>query len=278
VSNAVETELTDLKASIVDRVLPNAPSNCRRSVVQAVRSADSPEALREVLEEAYVTHNWIEFRDTGCGMSRKDLLRAYLVIGTPSRRRELDATLATDSAEVPYLGEKGIGRLSAMRLGTRLHVRTATAEDRRWNLLDVDWSAFEDLDKLVGDIVIEPTVGPSKSDPTFSGTTVRITGLNASWSPRRIQDIATYELARLSDPFSKPSVGFASLSCLTASGSAYSGSIAQSYRYLSRRDTARSVPRGVAGRPELAPSGTGHSLCGCSARSSLRMRSRPCSS
>jgi hypothetical protein len=136
-------------------------------------------------------------------MSHEDLLRAYLVIGTPSRRRDIEATLARGSGDAPYLGEKGVGRLSAMRLGTRLHVRTATAEDRRYNLLHVDWAAFEDLDKLVGDIVIEPTVGPVKSDAAFSGTTVRITGLNGSWSPRRIQEIATYELARLSDPFSR---------------------------------------------------------------------------
>jgi hypothetical protein len=39
-SNAVETELTDLKTSIVDRVLPDAPPECRRSVVQAIRSAE----------------------------------------------------------------------------------------------------------------------------------------------------------------------------------------------------------------------------------------------
>jgi signal transduction histidine kinase len=136
-------------------------------------------------------------------MSLKDLQEAFLVIGTPSRKREVESAVRSGSADVPYLGEKGVGRLSAMRLGTGLQVRTATRGDRRFNLLNVDWSAFEDLEKLVEQIHLEPTVGGSKPDPSFTGTTIRITNLQATWSARRIKDIATGELARLTDPFSK---------------------------------------------------------------------------
>lgn len=202
-SNGVEAELAELKDSVINRVLPDAPADSRRAITSAVRSAGSPELLRQVLRETYVANNWIEFRDTGRGMSREDLLHAYLVIGTPSRRRDLDAMLAAGGGDAPYLGEKGVGRLSAMRLGSGLHVRTATAKDRRYNLLDIDWSQFEDLEKLVDDIVIEPKLGGAKSDPDYSGTTIKVTGLNANWSSRRAREIATYELARLSDPFSK---------------------------------------------------------------------------
>jgi signal transduction histidine kinase len=197
------TELEDLKKHVIDCILADAPVERKRAMNRAVTSADSAEALQELLHKAYAENNWIDFRDTGRGMSLDDLLRAYLVIGTPSRRRELEAALATGSSDAPYLGEKGVGRLSAMRLGSGLHVRTATADDRHFNLLHVDWSQFDNLDKLVEDIVIEPTAGEVKSERSYSGTTIKITGLNANWSPRRIRDIAAYELARLSDPFSR---------------------------------------------------------------------------
>jgi signal transduction histidine kinase len=196
-------ELEELKKHVIDCILADAPVEQKRAMNRAITSADSIGALQKVLHELYAKNNWIEFRDTGRGMSLDDLLHAYLVIGTPSRRRDLDAALASRSSDAPYLGEKGVGRLSAMRLGSALHVRTATAEDRRYNLLNVDWSKFDDLDKLIEDIIIEPTSGEVKAERNYSGTTIRITGLSANWSPRRIRDIAAYELGRLSDPFSK---------------------------------------------------------------------------
>ena len=201
--SALAGVVSELRASIIEQFLPDAPEDCRRSMTEALERAQSLSGLADELRESYRENNWIEFRDTGRGMSRDDLLRAYLVIGTPSRKRAVEAAVASHTNETPFLGEKGVGRLSVMRLGSGLEVRTATKTDRRFNILSVDWSAFEDLDKLIEDIKIEPTAGGPKPDPTFSGTTIRVTDLQASWSPRRIQEVATTELARLSDPFSK---------------------------------------------------------------------------
>jgi signal transduction histidine kinase len=198
-----DQELADLKASTLARVLPNSPITQRQAITRKLQKASTLADFINSLKEAYTANNWIEFRDSGRGMSRDDLLHAYLVIGTPSRRRALDATVAAGRGEAPYLGEKGVGRLSAMRLGAGLQVKTATADDTYINVLDVDWSEFEDLNKMVEDIVLKPRIDGEKPTPSYSGTVIRISGLNASWSPRRIRDIASYELSRLSDPFSK---------------------------------------------------------------------------
>ena len=196
-------EFEELKKHVIDCILSDAPAERKRAMNRAVMSAESAIALQKVLHQTYAENNWIEFRDTGRGMSRDDLLRAYLVIGTPSRRRDLDAALATGSKDAPYLGEKGVGRLSAMRLGSGLSVRTATSDDRRINILNVDWSLFDNLDKLVEDIILEPTTGEVKAERNYSGTTIQITKLNSNWSPRRIKEVAAFDLGRLSDPFSK---------------------------------------------------------------------------
>lgn len=193
--------LEELKKSIKAGVLPDAPRAARLGMVNAIMQSASVSDLRVNLVTAYVEHNWIEFRDTGVGMSKEDILKHYMVIGTPSRRRDLNARLKSGQ-EAVFLGEKGVGRLSAMRLGSRLHVATASDGDAWLNVLDVNWNDFEDLEKMIEDVEIKPTLG-DRRPAGWTGAAIRINGLNASWSANRIRDIATFELARLSDPFSK---------------------------------------------------------------------------
>jgi hypothetical protein len=136
-------------------------------------------------------------------MSLQDLRDNYLVIGTPSRKRAVEAAVQTAS-QAPCLGEKGIGRLSAMRLGERLRVQTALAENPQMNILDIDWRRFEDLDALVEDIKFEPSVGAAKPSPSWSGTTLVIGDLSEDWTERRVGEMAEYDFARLVNPFIDP--------------------------------------------------------------------------
>lgn len=195
--------VAEIRDAIIAQFLPDAPAEGRQTMTAALESAGTLRQLRDGLRHSYRENNWIEFRDTGKGMSKDDLLNAYMVIGTPSRKRAVEAAVQSGLNETPFLGEKGVGRLSVMRLGSGLEVRTVTKGERRINVLNVDWSEFEDLTKLVDDIHIEPTSDGAKPSADFSGTTIRVTDLQASWSPRRIQEVALTELARLSDPFSK---------------------------------------------------------------------------
>jgi signal transduction histidine kinase len=197
-------KLVEEKDAILAKLLPSAPKAAQDLMRAAVRNASTLQQLKTNLRAQYASVNWIEFRDTGCGMSKKDIAESYLVIGTPSRRRIVDRSLSGEGlTPTPFLGEKGVGRLSAMRLGSGLSLNTATTADKAFNGLNVDWQLFEDLDKMVGDIELAPVTGGRKPKPEFSGTTIRITGLKGTWSPRRIREIAAYELSRLSDPFSK---------------------------------------------------------------------------
>ena len=156
-----------------------------------------------LVEEA----NYIEFADTGDGMSLADLNTAFLTIGTRNRLQERDEqrrALARDNVwpSRPVLGEKGVGRLAAMRLGRRLHVRTTTAGEACWNLLDIDWGRFShDSDKLLEEVPVEPRRGPQKDDRAVCGTTIRIAALSAEWSSKKLEEIARKEFSKLTDPF-----------------------------------------------------------------------------
>lgn len=156
------------------------------------------------LDQAYSRFNTIEIVDTGSGMSLDDLTENYLTIGTPSRKREVDAAIAAGNAQTPFLGEKGIGRLSVMRLGDRLRLETARMEDTKLNILDVDWKLFSNIEAMVEDISVEPTRGRRKETPTWSGTRLEIGDLSEDWTEKRVRDLAEYDFARLTDPFIDP--------------------------------------------------------------------------
>lgn len=157
--------------------------------------------MQSALDSAYRRWNTVTIADTGGGMSLEDLQRNYLVIGTPSRKRAINLALQAGVSKAPFLGEKGIGRLSAMRLGDRLRVETSRAQDTRVNILDIDWRRFDDIDAMIEDVDVVPEVGGPKPNPGWSGTRLIIGDLKEDWTEERLKKFAEYDFARLTDPF-----------------------------------------------------------------------------
>jgi signal transduction histidine kinase len=92
-----------------------------------------------------------------------------------------------------------------MRLGDRLSVRTAKVTDKSYNLIDIDWSAFDDASKMIEDIEVKPKKGRKKDEPDFSGTDITITKLNADWSEKRVDRLAIDDFSLLVNPLGKVS-------------------------------------------------------------------------
>lgn len=166
-----------------------------------IEECDDPHAFVEALDEAYRSFNFIEVEDKGSGMSLEQLKQNYLTIGTASRKREVDRAAEAGEVRTPYLGEKGIGRLSAMRLGERLHLTTAREQDTHLSVLNIDWRSFSDLDAMVEDIAIEARPDRIKDASDWHGTILRISDLSEDWTRQRVEALASYDFARLTDPF-----------------------------------------------------------------------------
>ena len=197
-------ELNRLRSDIDKALDPSAPQDALDRFRQTIKGAKKHTALVEALDHAYATENRIIVSDEGTGMSRQDLIDNYLVIGTASRKRAIDAALVNrtvSDGRPPFLGEKGIGRLSAMRLGDMLTVETAEKGDKRLNLLRIDWSAFSDLDAMLDEIDVVAESGDLKADKKWSGTRLMIGSLTADWTYDRVKKMGEYEFARLTDPF-----------------------------------------------------------------------------
>ncbi len=157
--------------------------------------------VSDCLEEA----NYIRIKDTGEGMSLSDLEDVYLTIGTRSRLKERlkrQQEQSSENGRRPILGEKGIGRLSAMRLGNRLKVITSKAGEKESNELSIDWTRFSnDSDELIESIAVEPKSGAVKETSKLSGTTLVISALTENWSKDKVTAIARQEFSKLTDPF-----------------------------------------------------------------------------
>ncbi|PHR68713.1 ATP-binding protein, partial [Henriciella sp.] len=118
-----EVPLDKLKTRCLSELDAGAAS-LYASAKTCISSAKSYEELFSALEEVY-SLNSIRVIDSGTGMSKTDLTDKFLVIGTPSRKIAVERSVAEGKDKPDFLGEKGLGRLSAMRLGDTLSITTA---------------------------------------------------------------------------------------------------------------------------------------------------------
>lgn len=193
-----------IKEEIKNSLDPSASQEALKRFVEIVEKPQNFEELVEALDIAYFTENRIIVSDEGSGMSQQELIDNYLVIGTASRKRAIDEALAKKDSKgkhPPFLGEKGIGRLSAMRLGDTLFVETAKTSDTNLNILDIDWTVFGNIDAMLDEIDVAPQSGPVKKDKDWSGTILTIGSLSADWTYDRVKYLGDHDFARLTDPF-----------------------------------------------------------------------------
>jgi len=191
-------ELGVLKDIIETNLYTDAPYTLEFR--QQLQSVDSFEELLQIVDEA----NYINIRDFGDGMSLDDLREVYLTIGTRSRlkQRQSGSNGDKENGERPLLGEKGVGRLSTMRLGNRLYVTTTKFGETNWNELQIDWGRFShDSDELLGDITFSPEIGEQKDSKSEKGTLIHISALTSEWTLEKVRRLTDEEFSRFADPF-----------------------------------------------------------------------------
>lgn len=173
----------------------------RHQVIKRFHDASkSPETLTESIRAFLGETSWLEITDSGDGMSADDLREAFLVIGTP---RKWVAKRSRPASGDPLLGEKGIGRLSMMRLGRYARVQSAQPGDSHWHEIRFDWSLFDDPDVLLEDIPIPVIRAEHEKTLAEQGTKIKISGLYSSWTVGKTKDFIDTYLRRLQDPFAR---------------------------------------------------------------------------
>ncbi len=140
---------------------------------------------------------YILVEDKGCGMGRQDLSDRFLVIGTPGKLKE---KMKASAGDAMLLGEKGIGRLSMMRLGDKAVVKSTRANDSHWHKIEFNWSEFDDPDLYLDQVSVEVKES-GESTVNEQGTRVLITDLAANWTQEKVELFIQRYMRRLQDPF-----------------------------------------------------------------------------
>ena len=139
---------------------------------------------------------FLEIEDDGHGMTRQTIEDVWSVVATPYKQLNPKARRGRKVRRVA--GEKGLGRLSAARLGERLHILTQAPGSTCWEL-NVDWIAISRGDDLSASYA---ECGKHAKDSPFrnSGTRLRIYGLKTQWDESAISDLEQ-NLSRMISPF-----------------------------------------------------------------------------
>lgn len=149
--------------------------------------------------KAFLEKQYIVVSDTGLGMSKDDLYDRFLVIGTPGK---LLSKKEAKSGDPTLLGEKGIGRLSMMRLGNQATVKSTQKGNDIWNQIKFRWDEFDDPKLFLDDVEVNVT-GLDKADVGAQGTSIEIKELTANWTLEKVQIFIQKYMRRLQDPFAK---------------------------------------------------------------------------
>jgi len=193
--------LQNFKNLFLGKVTSDAPRELRAKYEAGIIKASSHEELLASARDAYSESSEIVVSDTGDGMSLEDLENIYLTIGTTNRTSEVRTAIEEGHDKPPYLGEKGVGRLSVMRLGWKVKVETAKESDTCTNVLDINWHEFEEaFDAEAQTVPVAPQEGGAKSAPSF--TRITISDLRATWTASSLKDVARLQISRMMDPFS----------------------------------------------------------------------------
>lgn len=139
----------------------------------------------------------IDVIDTGKGMSKEDLADSFLVIGTANKM--IERKKGGDNAPT-LLGDKGIGRLSMMRLGNAATVLSTQASSGTRNKIQFDWTIFDNPNLFLEQVSV-PVLPAGSAPPTQQGTHIRIEQLQANWNKAKVDIFIRMYMRRLQDPF-----------------------------------------------------------------------------
>jgi len=143
----------------------------------------------------------IIIEDNGKGMSEQDITNKWLFVAYSAKKDGTEDYRDKTQSKRHYAGAKGIGRFSCDRLGNKLQMITRTKTCKTANVLDVNWSHFEEDDKKEFiNIAVKFSQRPLAE--SSKGTTLIISELpkDATWTEDKILRLRR-SLEKLINPF-----------------------------------------------------------------------------
>ncbi|MBB1644946.1 hypothetical protein A9970_13385 [Sphingobacterium sp. UME9] len=170
------------------------------ALVELVKNSYDADSNNVDIEIFNDSNGLIRVSDNGFGMTKEQLLNNWLRIGFSNKRQSKVSGLGRRKT-----GEKGIGRISADRLGSKLELISKTVSDGIVGLR-INWDDFDiegkDLSEIDVEVIYPSRIDLPKKDNKISeaGTEIKITNLRQNWTQDNIENLFN-ELATLTSPF-----------------------------------------------------------------------------
>lgn len=169
-----------------------------QGIIELVRNAYDADAVECRVELLNVSRpgGTLLVVDDGVGMSELDIRNGWMVLGRSEKARRLPTRKL---GRLP-VGDKGLGRLSALRLGSRAIMMTRPeAEPGVEYRVEIEWARFDNADTVES----VPLVIDKRQTDLMPGTTIKVCDLNVCLDHRDVQRLIRC-LLLLADPFDNP--------------------------------------------------------------------------
>jgi signal transduction histidine kinase len=188
---------TDILSRLGEELNPNAD----QGIMELVRNSYDADAVKCRVELIGTDEagGVVRVTDDGLGMSRQALRDGWLVLGKSGKQ------LRVTERKRRVIGNKGLGRLAALRLGKTTNVTTWPKGERFQYSLAIDWADFTAV-KVVEDVSLRIEQAPKNKKTPKQGTAVEIQNLHAKLNRAEVKSLAR-ALVLMADPFDK-SIGF----------------------------------------------------------------------
>lgn len=182
--------------------------SARLAVFELVKNAYDADArmVRIVLADVESANASIIVEDDGDGMALETIRDIWLVPGHDHRARQRAALRRTPRGRLP-LGEKGLGRFAAHKLGNRIEV-VSRAHKEPECVVSIDWDALI-RQKDLSDATVHVTTRPPKLfSQANTGTRITISGLRESnWTRGEVRRLQR-QITSITSPFERGSDEF----------------------------------------------------------------------
>ena len=164
--------------------------SARLAVFELVKNAYDADAetVTVMLRDVESSSASLVVEDDGEGMSLETIRDIWLVPGHDHRERQRAAMQRTGKGRLP-LGEKGLGRFAAHKLGNRIEVVTRSANQLEC-VVSIDWGRLIQEKDLADALVEVSTREPISFPDNRSGTLITVSELRDKWTRgevRRLQ-------------------------------------------------------------------------------------------
>lgn len=168
-------------------------------LVKNAYDADASECVVTMLDIDNQNKGIIAIEDDGDGMTYETVTGVWLEPGTEFRSQQKDQDTRSRKLRLP-LGEKGIGRFAAHKLGKRIKLITR-AMGKNEVVIDLDWEKIFSQPKYLSEINIPVHQRkPLHFTGSKTGTRIEISGIRDKWTKGKVRDLSR-SITAICSPF-----------------------------------------------------------------------------